>query len=691
MNLQRVSSSLLSFLLVIGLAGGTFQSQAFPPATFFDPTVTVALLAPRWTDVDGDKDLSPTNASSTDPSSSGSSPSQGTPTEGGDDSESVRVHHQPYTSVGQSYQLKADESVGEVVVVFGDADIQGTVDGDVVVIGGQLKVNGKVSGDCVNVGRGVQLERSAHVQGDIVGVGGGIIRAPGARVDGKISPFHLFDLPSELPDWVDRTLDQCVYRLRPLSLSVALVRNTYLAMLLLYVVLGLLLPATVDKTGRQIRERGISSLFIGILGICCVAFLLMVMVLLIVPIPFIPLIVAPLLFGAMLGKAGLLRQMGHGLVRPLGVNAPLPLGILVGGFLLGIIFLIPVIGLFAWALTWTWSFGAIVQSIFRGNQPGERPSPGANVSPATFGRVSPGDLPPIPPVPGRPAPVSPPATQPPEPSPSTIPPSTLLAVSAGVAPIDLPVSEPPGTSPESNAAPPSAEPPAVSGAVGETTSAVALTATTPEPPFVVGPSIPETDKAYIPPGDAGISNPPPAEAPKPSTSTGAPPPAGSMAGATAGTPQFPPATPTLPPPPSSPARELSPEELLKLPRVGLSERLLPLILDWCILSFIVRGPVLNLAEYDKVCKLLELAYFAGFYLWRGATPMGLIFGLRVVRLDGRPLDIPCVLVRGVAAFFGAIAAGIGYFWCSWDPAKQTWHDKLAGTVVVKTKEAKSLV
>ena len=71
--------------------------------------------------------------------------------------------------------------------------------------------------------------------------------------------------------------------------------------------------------------------------------------------------------------------------------------------------------------------------------------------------------------------------------------------------------------------------------------------------------------------------------------------------------------------------------------------------------------------------------------------MGLIFGLRVVRLDGRPLDLPCVLVRGVAAGVGAVAAGIGYFWCAWDPEQQTWHDKLAGTVVVKTNRTTSLV
>ena len=89
--------------------------------------------------------------------------------------------------------------------------------------------------------------------------------------------------------------------------------------------------------------------------------------------------------------------------------------------------------------------------------------------------------------------------------------------------------------------------------------------------------------------------------------------------------------------------------------------------------------------------LLCLTYFCGFYLWKGTTPMGVIFGLKVVRLDGRRLDVPCVLVRGIGAAIGAVAGGLGYLWCAWDPEKQTWHDKLAGTVVVKTNRVTPLV
>jgi uncharacterized RDD family membrane protein YckC len=37
------------------------------------------------------------------------------------------------------------------------------------------------------------------------------------------------------------------------------------------------------------------------------------------------------------------------------------------------------------------------------------------------------------------------------------------------------------------------------------------------------------------------------------------------------------------------------------------------------------------------------------------------------------------------------AAGLGFFWIAFDPEKQAWHDKIAGTVVVRGAGARSLV
>jgi uncharacterized RDD family membrane protein YckC len=40
-------------------------------------------------------------------------------------------------------------------------------------------------------------------------------------------------------------------------------------------------------------------------------------------------------------------------------------------------------------------------------------------------------------------------------------------------------------------------------------------------------------------------------------------------------------------------------------------------------------------------------------------------------------------VRGLTSIFSAVALGIGLFWMLNDAERQMWHDKIAGTVVVK--------
>jgi uncharacterized RDD family membrane protein YckC len=58
-------------------------------------------------------------------------------------------------------------------------------------------------------------------------------------------------------------------------------------------------------------------------------------------------------------------------------------------------------------------------------------------------------------------------------------------------------------------------------------------------------------------------------------------------------------------------------------------------------------------------------------------------GLRVVRMQGTELRFIDALVRGFGSVFSIVALGIGCFWMLQDPERQMWHDKIAGTLVVK--------
>ena len=69
----------------------------------------------------------------------------------------------------------------------------------------------------------------------------------------------------------------------------------------------------------------------------------------------------------------------------------------------------------------------------------------------------------------------------------------------------------------------------------------------------------------------------------------------------------------------------------------------------------------------------------------------MVFSLKIVRLDDRPVDPATVLVRVLVGYVSLFMAGLGFLWCLWDPEQQTWHDKVAGTIVVRAPKGMSLV
>ena len=51
---------------------------------------------------------------------------------------------------------------------------------------------------------------------------------------------------------------------------------------------------------------------------------------------------------------------------------------------------------------------------------------------------------------------------------------------------------------------------------------------------------------------------------------------------------------------------------------------------------------------------------------------------------GGQIDYSKAFIRWLVALVSGLACGLGYLWMLWDPEKQTWQDKVAGTYVVPT-------
>jgi uncharacterized RDD family membrane protein YckC len=122
------------------------------------------------------------------------------------------------------------------------------------------------------------------------------------------------------------------------------------------------------------------------------------------------------------------------------------------------------------------------------------------------------------------------------------------------------------------------------------------------------------------------------------------------------------------------------------PRAGFWRRFAAYLLDQIILGIPVVIVVLisDQTVGNVVSFALTLAYFSFFEGGpTGQTVGKKALGIRVIDFKvGGPIGYGRGLVRTIARLLSGIVLFLGYLWMLWDPEKQTWHDKIAGTVVV---------
>ena len=128
-----------------------------------------------------------------------------------------------------------------------------------------------------------------------------------------------------------------------------------------------------------------------------------------------------------------------------------------------------------------------------------------------------------------------------------------------------------------------------------------------------------------------------------------------------------------------------------LPRAGFWLRFAASFLDLILVS-IVFGMLSSMLFGHGGAYPLWLAIYA-VVMWatKGTTIGGIICGLKVVRIDDRPLEWSVAIVRGLSAFLSLAIAGLGFIWVVFDDEKQSWHDKIAGTTIVKVPKGTPLL
>jgi uncharacterized RDD family membrane protein YckC len=75
-----------------------------------------------------------------------------------------------------------------------------------------------------------------------------------------------------------------------------------------------------------------------------------------------------------------------------------------------------------------------------------------------------------------------------------------------------------------------------------------------------------------------------------------------------------------------------------------------------------------------------------FWIARQATPGKMVFGARVVDAQsGAPMTTRQSIGRYLGYYVSLFGLGLGFAWVAFDARKQGWHDKLAGTVVIRPR------
>ncbi|HEY5472549.1 MAG TPA: RDD family protein, partial [Candidatus Limnocylindrales bacterium] len=83
--------------------------------------------------------------------------------------------------------------------------------------------------------------------------------------------------------------------------------------------------------------------------------------------------------------------------------------------------------------------------------------------------------------------------------------------------------------------------------------------------------------------------------------------------------------------------------------------------------------------------LIFIAYFIGLWGTTGQTIGMMLLGLHVVRnLDGGKITWGNAVLRFVGLFVAFACLYIGVIWVAFDSRKQGWHDRIGGTVVIRS-------
>jgi len=122
-----------------------------------------------------------------------------------------------------------------------------------------------------------------------------------------------------------------------------------------------------------------------------------------------------------------------------------------------------------------------------------------------------------------------------------------------------------------------------------------------------------------------------------------------------------------------------------------------ILITWLINSALALFNLDQISAMETLQKILlsgafallgSASYFIFFWTLASQTPGKTLMGLRIVTTAGQPLTFGRSVRRLLGYIVSIMALWLGFVWILVDNRRQGWHDKIAGTLVVYSWDAR---
>jgi cytoskeletal protein CcmA (bactofilin family) len=251
----------------------------------------------------------------------------------------------------------------QVVALGRDLQVDGEALSDVAAVDGSIRVTGTVRGDVIVLGGEAELSPTARIDGDVFVLGGNLTTADGARIGGQAVSYPTFSTA-----WLTLLEGPALSG----SATSPVVLGAKLALLAAWLLLTLILLAVsrreVVQVSTQLTREPFRCFVVGLTGVLALfltGLFFSAFAAVVVGVPLLALVAVISLVLKFFGMVAVFHATGDFLGRRLGRSS---LGVLeaslIGLGVLGLLKMIPYLGVWVWTATTFVGIGATLMTKF---------------------------------------------------------------------------------------------------------------------------------------------------------------------------------------------------------------------------------------------------------------------------------------------------------------------------------------